>query len=97
MTAFDATAAVPVFAERPTELLVTDAYRFGTPVLVVSAALGVLGFSAAAFVFLCAAVFVGAFFRNPDRLIPGDEPAFNIRPGVPVVVRGLSFQPHQLI
>ena len=24
-------------------------------------------------VFLAAALFVGAFFRNPDRLIPGDE------------------------
>ena len=42
MTAPDAISRGPVFAERPTELLVTDAYRFATPLLVVSAALGVL-------------------------------------------------------
>ena len=73
MSASDATASVPVFAERPTELLVPDAYRFGSLPLLVSAAFGVLGFPGAAFVFLGLAVFVGAFFRNPDRLIPGDE------------------------
>ena len=66
-------AGPPVFAERPTEPLVADAYRFGAPLLLVSAALGILGFTAAACVFLGVAVFVGAFFRNPDRLIPGDE------------------------
>ncbi len=73
MSASDATAGSAIFAERPTEVLVPDAYRFGTPLLLVSAGFGVLGFSGAAFVFLCLAVFVGAFFRNPDRLIPGDE------------------------
>lgn len=73
MSASEATPGTAVFAERPTELLVPDAYRFAAPLLLVSAALGVLGFTAAASVFLGLAVFVGAFFRNPDRLIPGDE------------------------
>ena len=73
MSASDAAAGAPVFAERPTELLVPDAYRFGSLPLLVSAAFGVLGFPGTAFVFLGLAVFVGAFFRNPDRLIPGDE------------------------
>jgi phosphatidylserine decarboxylase len=73
MSVLDASAGAPVFAERPTEPIVGDAYRFGTPLLLVSAALGVLGFPSAACVFLIAAIFVGSFFRNPDRLIPGDE------------------------
>jgi phosphatidylserine decarboxylase len=73
MSVLDASAGAPVFVERPTEPIVGDAYRFGTPLLLVSAALGVLGFSLAACVFLVAALFVGSFFRNPDRLIPGGE------------------------
>ena len=73
MSVSDASAGAPVFTERPTEPIVADAYRFGTPPLLVSAALGVLGFSWAACVFLVAAVFVASFFRNPDRLIPGGE------------------------
>ena len=73
MSASEATPGAPVFAERPTELLVPDAYRFAALPLLVSATLGVLGFTGPACVFLGLAVFVGAFFRNPDRLIPGDE------------------------
>lgn len=73
MSAFDATPASPVFAERPVEPLVVDAYRFGAPLLLVSAVLGILGFAGSALVFLSLALFVGSFFRNPDRLIPGDE------------------------
>ncbi|MEE2662839.1 MAG: phosphatidylserine decarboxylase [Myxococcota bacterium] len=63
----------PAFAERPTEWLVEDAYRLGCVPLAVSALCGIVGWSGLALLWLGLAVFVAAFFRNPDRSIPGDE------------------------
>jgi phosphatidylserine decarboxylase len=61
------------FVERPTEILVEDAYRLGAPPLLLAALCGIAGWSFLAWVFLGLAVFVGAFFRNPERMVPGDE------------------------
>ncbi|MGH0035353.1 MAG: phosphatidylserine decarboxylase [Myxococcota bacterium] len=61
------------FVERPTEILVEDAYRFGAPPLLASALCGLAGWSLLAWLFLGLAVFIGAFFRNPERMVPGDE------------------------
>jgi phosphatidylserine decarboxylase len=64
---------VPAFAERPTEWLVEDAYRFGCVPLALSALCGIVGWTVLAVLWLGLAIFVGAFFRNPERSIPGDE------------------------
>lgn len=63
----------PVFLERPTEIVVRDAIGLaGVP-----AVLGVLawwlGWTPVALVLGGLAVFTVAFFRNPERAIPGDE------------------------
>jgi len=63
----------PVFAERPTEALVPDAYRLGALPLALAALSGILGLQWAALVFTALAAFVAWFFRNPSRTIPGDE------------------------
>lgn len=63
----------PEFLDRPTELLVEDAYRLGAIPLALGAVSGALGSEGWALFFLGVAVFVAAFFRNPDRFIPGDE------------------------
>jgi phosphatidylserine decarboxylase len=65
----------PHFQERPTEAIVSDALRFGGPLLVASAACGVLGWSMFAAVLLGLSIFVASFFRNPQRFIPGDDSA----------------------
>jgi len=61
------------FQERPTERIVPDAWRLG----VVPAGLALLsaglGWGLAALVFAGLAGFTVAFFRNPERTIPGDE------------------------
>jgi len=63
----------PRFEERPTERVVADAWRFGY----VPAALAVLalafGWGVAALALLGLAGFTVAFFRNPERKIPGGE------------------------
>ena len=64
---------ISAFAERPTEWLVTDAYRLGCVPLGLSALCGIAGWSGLALGWLGLAVFVAAFFRNPERSIPGDE------------------------
>jgi phosphatidylserine decarboxylase len=63
----------PEFLDRPTEILVEDAYRLGAIPLTLGALCGALGSEALAGFFLAAAAFVAFFFRNPDRFIPGDE------------------------
>jgi phosphatidylserine decarboxylase len=63
----------PVFVERPTEALVPDAWRLGSVPLALSALCGVAGAPLWGAVFLVLALFVGFFFRNPERRIPGDE------------------------
>ena len=65
--------APPRFEERPTERVVADAWRLGS----VPAGLAVLalafGSGAVALAMLGLAGFTVAFFRNPEREIPGDE------------------------
>ena len=62
-----------VFAERPTEWLVPDAYRFGSIVLAASALAGIVGATSLAVLLFGLALFVAAFFRNPERAVPGDD------------------------
>jgi phosphatidylserine decarboxylase len=68
-------ASPPLFAERPTALLVEDAYRFGAIAFAASAFFGILGWTSLAVLLFGLGVFVGAFFRNPERVLPGDEAA----------------------
>ena len=72
MTESDQQGEAAVFAERPTEPVVHDALLFGGGALAASALCGVLGWQLAGALFLGLAIFVVAFFRNPERFIPGD-------------------------
>jgi phosphatidylserine decarboxylase len=63
----------PVFAERPTELLVEDAWRLGSLPLAFAALCGIAGAPGWAALGLGLALFVAWFFRNPERSVPGDE------------------------
>lgn len=69
----DPTPAEPVFAERPTEFIVRDAFTLGIAPLVLAGVCGVLGWTSLGFVLMGVTVFVACFFRNPPREIPGDE------------------------
>ncbi len=71
----EAPGIAPVFAETLTGRVAPDAYRFAAPLVLAGAvALGVGGAVPAV---LCwgAAVFVAAFFRNPERVIPDEAGA----------------------
>lgn len=70
-----APGAAPLFAERPTALLVEDAYRFGAVAFAGSALCGIVGWTVLAVLLAGVGVFVAAFFRNPERVVPGDEAA----------------------
>jgi phosphatidylserine decarboxylase len=63
----------PVFAERPTEFIVKDAFVLGAVPLALAGVAGALGVVWLGAVLLAATVFVAAFFRNPPRFIEGDE------------------------
>ena len=63
----------PVFSEQPTGVVVEDAYWLAVVPLVASALCGILGFPGLALLLLGVALFVGFFFRNPERTVPGDE------------------------
>jgi phosphatidylserine decarboxylase len=63
----------PIFAERPTEFVVRDAMMFGLIPFLLAGGFGLLGWTWAGYVMLGLTVFVGCFFRNPKRLIAGDE------------------------
>ena len=63
----------PVFAERPTEFIVKDAFVLGALPLALAGVAGALGALWLGAVLLGATVFVAAFFRNPPRFIAGDE------------------------
>ncbi len=67
----------PAFEERPTALLVPDAYRFAAPPLVCAAVVGFLVTAplgpALALALAGLGVFVVSFFRNPERQIPPGE------------------------
>ena len=62
-----------LFAERPTEFVVRDAFVLGAAPLARGGVFGVLGWEVAGAICLGLTVFVGFFFRNPMRLLPGDD------------------------
>jgi len=64
---------VPVFAERPTEFVVRDAFVLAAVPLVLAGVAGMAGLPALGFGLMAVTVFVACFFRNPPRLIAGDE------------------------
>jgi phosphatidylserine decarboxylase len=66
-------AVDPIFAERPTEFVVRDAFMLGAAPLALAGAFGLLGWAAAGFCLLGLTVFVACFFRNPPREIAGGE------------------------
>jgi phosphatidylserine decarboxylase len=66
-------AVDPIFAERPTEFVVRDAFTLGVAPLALAGAFGLLGWTAAGFSLLGLTVFVACFFRNPPREIAGGE------------------------
>ncbi len=63
----------PVFAERPTEFIVKDAFLLGVLPLALAGVAGALGALWLGAILLGVIVFVAAFFRNPPRFIAGDE------------------------
>lgn len=63
------------FRERPTERVVPDAYRFASAPALVAALCGLAGWPLTAGFFFATALGVVAFFRNPERDLPGDERA----------------------
>jgi phosphatidylserine decarboxylase len=63
----------PVFAERPTEFIVKDAFLLGAIPLALAGVAGAAGAQWLGAVLLGLTVFVAAFFRNPPRFLAGDE------------------------
>ncbi len=63
----------PIFQERPTEPVVRDAFVLGAIPLTLAGVAGAAGLPALGLALLGLTLFVGAFFRNPRREIPGDE------------------------
>ena len=61
------------FRERPTEFVVKDAFLLGAIPLTLAGIAGAAGLPTLGFALLLTTVFVGFFFRNPMRLVPGDE------------------------
>lgn len=61
------------FQERPTERVVPDAWRLGAVPAALALLSAGLGFGLVALVLVGLAAFTVAFFRNPQRQIPGDE------------------------
>ena len=72
----DRPTAIPpaaAFQERPTEAVVPDAWRLGSIPAVLGLVSGALGWGLASLVFWGLTLFTIAFFRNPNRAIPGDD------------------------
>jgi phosphatidylserine decarboxylase len=65
--------SAPRFREQPTEFVVKDAFLLGAIPLTLAGVVGAAGFPGLGYAFLALTIFVGLFFRNPKRLIPGDE------------------------
>ncbi len=63
----------PVFAERPTEFVIRDAFVLGALPLALAGLAGLLGLPSLGFAFMAFTVFTACFFRNPPRFIPEDE------------------------
>jgi phosphatidylserine decarboxylase len=69
------TPAGPVFAERPTEFVIRDAFVLGAIPLVLAGLAGLAGLPSLGFALLALTLFVAAFFRNPPLFIPDPESA----------------------
>jgi len=69
------TPEVPVFAERPTEFVIRDAFVLGVVPLALAGVAGMAGWTTAGFVLMGLTVFVACFFRNPPRFVPEDDAA----------------------
>lgn len=67
------TPGAPLFAERPTEFVIRDAFVLGAVPLALAGVAGLAGQTALGFALLALSVFVACFFRNPPRFVPGDE------------------------
>jgi phosphatidylserine decarboxylase len=67
------TPEAPVFAERPTDFVIRDAFVLGAIPLALAGLAGMAGWNAVGFALMGVTVFVACFFRNPLRFIPGDE------------------------
>jgi phosphatidylserine decarboxylase len=63
----------PLFLERPREYIVRDALTLGAAPLALAGLAGLLGWTGIGYVLLGLTLFVALFFRNPPRLLPGDE------------------------
>jgi phosphatidylserine decarboxylase len=63
----------PRFRERPTEFVIKDAFLLGAIPLTLAGVAGAAGLPGLGFALLLTTVFVGFFFRNPMRLLPGDD------------------------
>jgi phosphatidylserine decarboxylase len=63
----------PLFCERPREFIVRDGLTLGVAPLVLAGLAGLLGWTGIGFALLGVSLFVAFFFRNPPRLLPGDE------------------------
>ena len=63
----------PLFTERPTEFVVRDALPLGLIPFLLAGGFGMLGWTWAGYAMLGLTVFVALFFRNPQRLLPGDD------------------------
>jgi hypothetical protein len=72
-TGSPAPGEAPVFAERPTEFIVKDAFVLGTFPLVLAGFAGLVGAPLVGYALLAVTLFVALFFRNPPRFNAGDE------------------------
>ena len=63
----------PLFRERPREFIVRDGLALGVAPLVLAGLAGLLGWTGIGYALLGLSLFVAFFFRNPPRLLPGDE------------------------
>jgi phosphatidylserine decarboxylase len=66
-------AEPPRFQERPTEFIVKDALLLGAAPLALAGLAGAAGLPALGFACLALTLAVALFFRNPPRLVAGDE------------------------
>ena len=60
----------PVFAERPTEFVIRDAFVLGAVPLALAGLAGMAGLPSVGFALMGLTVFVACFFRNPPRFDP---------------------------
>jgi phosphatidylserine decarboxylase len=65
----------PVFAERPTEFVIRDAFLLGVVPLVLAGLAGLAGLPSLGFACMALTVMTACFFRNPPRFVPEDESA----------------------